>query len=133
MKRLFKKIIKFMLSIVDGDEEILLKDGDIEISDVHNSTVTINGRRVNQDDSRAKLLHNGKFVKYIQSSDVTVHVIGNLSSLRCVDAEIKGNITGDVRGTSLNITGDVGGNVNCTSLDIKGNIKGNVKSISVNF
>jgi len=96
--------------------------------------VTINGRTITTTGNNIvvtgdKILIDGDVMQTGLSGTVTVKFEGNLASLECADAEINGNVHGNVNAADVRC-GDVGGNVN--GADVKcGDIAGKVNAASV--
>ena len=98
------------------------------------NSITINGQSFvtkgkNIVCKNGKVYVDGDLIVGDLSGDVTIHFNGDLASLTCADAEVSGNVLGDVNAADLTC-GNVEGNVNCADLKC-GDIKGNVSAADV--
>ena len=83
---------------------------------VNNKNIIVDGKTV---------LENTEF------SEITIKFDGNLHSLTAANAEINGDISGNVSGASITINGDVKGDIESSNVSIVGDINGNINATKV--
>jgi len=88
---------------------------------IQGNNVCING---------GQIIVDGKVICDDNTGEVVIKWEGDVANLDCSNADIYGNVTGDVDGTNIDINGDVGGSVDGTNITC-GKVNGNVKGMNI--
>lgn len=98
------------------------------------TTYNVDGKNIRVKTNNNKnsiVMVNGVVIEDGISGDITIKFEGDLANLDCTNADIYGDVKGDIDGTNITVKGSVGGSVDGTNITVGANVGGGIDGSNV--